>query len=641
MNPTSDRTNVTDTGYTFGGKDYQKETRLDAFNNPYTLDVVKGSAPAFNTVPSTTPNVSTTTVSNENKKKQATNMLNTVNQMTESRGQKSDGVSVKNPDGTLVTDNYQEPTLPMNASPIYGTVNGVANRIIGYNQSDPKSGSQTPTYFDSNSSTPAQSPEDQQMNAILDQMKATTDANTARQVSAIQQRFEMLRQQQKQINAGQEAGIKNALLMGGVTGKGSSSQYAPISSEGIVTAQLNYGVQQLAELDSKEQDLINEAQRAGESQNFQILEKKLAMIEKTKAAKDEVAKKLNEKIAEQTAKARETMLQMQKDTSISDLYTSGVTDTSSIIKELNKAGINVTAKEVNDSLKNTGISEIQDLAQKAAGFNAPLDVVAKIGQSKSLSEATALAAPYMKDPLETAYKKAQIQKIYQDIQQSGVDKTLNVDPSQLVAYAQEYASTGKIPTGIPKGSFGVIAQVAKESPKQYGEIVSTATGVKPGGETAYTDALANLASATQLAKQLKELDKKRIGGIVSGSVGGVFGSEDQQRYMDLRTQIIDLLSRARSGAALTPQEEKTYGGMLPGRFSEPFGLGVNSDVRIDNFVNNLSADLTNKAAAKGWTIYGVSKVNLNGKEYTVGDIITTPDGRHGRINPDKTITIVQ
>lgn len=348
MNPTSDRTNVTDTGYTFGGKDYQKETRLDAFNNPYTVDVVKGSAPAFNTV----PNVSTTTVSNENKKKQAANMLSTVNQMTESRGQKSDGVSVKNPDGTLVTDNYQEPTLPMNASPIYGTVNGVANRIIGYNQSDLKTGSQTPTYFDSNSSTPAQSPEDQQMNAILDQIKATTDANTARQVSAIQQRFEMLRQQQKQINAGQEAGIKNALLMGGVTGKGSSSQYAPISSEGIVTAQLNYGVQQLAELDSKEQDLINEAQRAGESQNFQILEKKLAMIEKTKAAKDEVAKKLNEKIAEQTAKAREAMIQSTRDNALADLFAQGVTDPGELLKALNANGGDFTLKEIHDGLGN-------------------------------------------------------------------------------------------------------------------------------------------------------------------------------------------------------------------------------------------------------------------------------------------------
>jgi hypothetical protein len=42
--------------------------------------------------------------------------------------------------------------------------------------------------------------------------------------------------------------------------------------------------------------------------------------------------------------------------------------------------------------------------------------------------------------------------------------------------------------------------------------------------------------------------------------------------MDLREQIIDLISRARSGAALTVQEERRYNGMLPSRFDEPLGI---------------------------------------------------------------------
>ena len=75
--------------------------------------------------------------------------------------------------------------------------------------------------------------------------------------------------------------------------------------------------------------------------------------------------------------------------------------------------------------------------------------------------------------------------------------------------------------------------------------------------------LSNLYSVSQLSDQLLALDKERIGGVISGSLGKVFGSGDQARYMDLRSQIVDLLSRARSGAALTVSEERRYSEMLP------------------------------------------------------------------------------
>jgi hypothetical protein len=215
--------------------------------------------------------------------------------------------------------------------------------------------------------------------------------------------------------------------------------------------------------------------------------------------------------------------------------------------------------------------------------------------------------------------------------------TLLSDPAQLVAYAQQYASTGMIPTGLPKGSFGVVSAYAKELPKSQGQILDKATGVTPDKLGAAGDAYGALYSAIELSKQLKELDKKRVGGVVSGTLGKVFGSADQQRYVDLRSQIVDLLSRARSGAALTESEEKRYGNMLPGRFSESFGLGANSDVRIDNFTTALTSDLTNKVNSKGWVVNGISKVDLGGTKYTVGDVIEV-NGVRGRINADGSIT---
>lgn len=587
-----------------------------------------------------TPKVSTTTISNQNKVQQVPKMVNTLNTMAQGRGLTSDGTTTRYADGTIYNDNYQEPTLPPNTTPIYGTVNGQANRIIGYNSSNIATGQQIPTYFDSGTSTPAYSPEEQQFNDLLSQMRASTDAQTARTIASIQNRFETLRSQQKEINRAQQAGVQTALLTGGVTGKGSAAQYTPISSENIMAAQLNYGVQKLAELDSQEQDLIIEAQQAGESQNFKLLETKLAQVEKKREEKAKEAADLNKKIAEQNEKARQALIQSSRDNALADLYSQGVTDPTELLKALNETGGDFTLKEVTEGLKNVApaIDDINKILSTAASNGAPMNVIAKIGQARSVAEATSLASQYLRDPLETAYKKAQIAKIYRDMEESGISQ--QYDPAQLVAYANQYATTGAIPTGIPKGSFGVIAQIAKETPKTKGQIVSNATGVAPTKDSEYASGLATMTSVVDLAKQLKELDKKRVGGVVSGTAGKVFGSEDQQAYVDLREQIVDLLSRARSGAALTVSEETRYKKMLPGRFSEPLGLGVDSDVRIQNFINTVESDLKNKASSKGWSIYGYSTVDIGGNQYKVGDIVDNGTQK-GRVNPDGTITIIQ
>jgi hypothetical protein len=287
--------------------------------------------------------------------------------------------------------------------------------------------------------------------------------------------------------------------------------------------------------------------------------------------------------------------------------------------------------------------DINKVANDASINGAPLEVIAKIGTAQSVIEATMMAGEYLqkaKDPLEQKYKQAQIDKIYQDIATAKLENSGMGDPNSIIAYAQQYAADGKIPSGMPKGSFGVISQIAKELPKQKGQIIDTATGVAPVGDTTLVNALAGLSSVVDLGKQLKELDKERWGGIVSGTLGKVFGNADQQRYVDLRDQIIDLLARARTGAALTTSEEKHYAGMLPDRFSEPFGLGVNSDVRIDNFINAITSDLDNKARAKGWSIYGLSTVDTPLGKKTVGETIEA-NGVVGRVNADGTVTLIE
>lgn len=215
------------------------------------------------------------------------------------------------------------------------------------------------------------------------------------------------------------------------------------------------------------------------------------------------------------------------------------------------------------------------------------------------------------------------------------------DPAQLLAYAQQYASSGTIPSGIPKGTFGLVSQLAKELPKQDGTIVDVNTGTKPNITDVKIDGYAALYDISLKVQQLKELDTQRYKGVVSATLGKVFGSDTQQRYVDLRTEIVDLLSRARTGAALTASEEKFYADQLPGRISNVGPLGADSQTRIDNFASKINSTLDTKLKAQGASIVGFSKVNIGGQQFVVGQIVTNGAGQQGRINADGTITLIQ
>jgi len=203
------------------------------------------------------------------------------------------------------------------------------------------------------------------------------------------------------------------------------------------------------------------------------------------------------------------------------------------------------------------------------------------------------------------------------VAKSSQEENSSFDPANLAAYAQQYAATGQIPTGLPKGTFGVVAQVAKNLPKPVGTLVDINTGIKPSKlNDSQLNGITALYDIQQKVQELKNLDDKRIGGVIPGALGKVFGSNNQAKYIALRDEIIDLLARARTGAALTVDEENRYASMLPGRFSEPFGLGADSDKRIDNFTKNIVNSLDSKLKINGLQIVGygedANKINEAG-----------------------------
>lgn len=461
----------------------------------------------------------------------------------------------------------------------------------------------------------------------LSRMQSGADSSLASQISSIAASFEARKAQMRDINKRSLSSLSDKGIRGG------GSRYAGEINQGILSAEERAGVSRLTEIDAAEQAAIAQAQGAKDEKDWRVFSEKMNLLKEKRQEKQTVIQQLQKSVLEQQQKAQEQETQFQKDSAIAGIVESGVTDPISIMRQLRSSGLGITFNDV------ANITDKVNQAEKFfPGIVGELQAAIKAG---FVPEGTSLADyAYMKDPMaamDMEYKQAEIDKIKSELNENGID----ADPVQVSAYANEYAATGKIPTGVPKGMFGIIAQAAKEAPKNTGVIVDRNTGVKSSATNdTLQGAYGNLYSVIELANELKELDKKRWGGVIAGTAGKVFGSQDQARYMDLRGQMVDLLARARSGAALTPSEEERYSEMLPGRFSESFGLGTDSEVKIDNFIKNITSDLSNKLDTQGLAIYGFTKIKIGNREYTVGDVVTNADGSAGRILPDGSISLL-
>ena len=373
-----DNTNKT---YTATENGVAKNYALNPSSNLFEEVKTTAAQPAYD--------VSTTTISNANKIKQVPSLLNQLNQYAQ-RGRTTDAYgNIVNPDGSMVQQ-YEEPSLPPGSTPIYGSVDGIPNRIVGYNSTDRSTGVTTPNYFNESKYTP----EEQSQIDILDQMKATTDKNTAAMIENIKQKFEIRRQQQERINQAQEAGQRAVLLQGNKEGQGSSAQFAPLSSGSIMTSRLSYGVQQLAELDQEEADLVLQAQTAGDNQNYKIMEQKLALIDKKREEKAKVAEQINKDLIEQNKKARDAAIQSTRDSSVASLYSQGITDPTQILDYLNSNGGDFTSKEVADILKNIVPQGLDDLVKTMRNNGAPGDVISQVINPPNISDAYKAAGAY-------------------------------------------------------------------------------------------------------------------------------------------------------------------------------------------------------------------------------------------------------
>lgn len=201
---------------------------------------------------------------------------------------------------------------------------------------------------------------------LLAQMQKTSDKRTSEDISRISSSMGRLRADQEAANASGLASIKQVLNLGG------SSRYAPISSQGTVGAAINSGIRAIADINSREEELISQARRAQEDNDYQLLGQKLSLIENVRREKAAAT-------AELETTARDAVRQSSRDNAIAGLVQQGITDPVKVLDFLNfdQQGNQIgdfTIAEVTKAMKSlndvggSGINSLYKLDNKAIGL---------------------------------------------------------------------------------------------------------------------------------------------------------------------------------------------------------------------------------------------------------------------------------
>lgn len=130
----------------------------------------------------------------------------------------------------------------------------------------------------------------------LAEMQKTSDRYTRDSISDIQSKFAQREAQQEASNLQNLAGVRQTLNLSG------SSRYAPVSSQGIVSAQEAAGIRALTEIDAMERQAINEARQAQSTNDYKLLETKLDHLETVRTEKAKAIADLQKEMRESEQK---------------------------------------------------------------------------------------------------------------------------------------------------------------------------------------------------------------------------------------------------------------------------------------------------------------------------------------------------
>jgi hypothetical protein len=288
-------------------------------------------------------------------------------------------------------------------------------------------------------------------------------------------------------------------------------------------------------------------------------------------------------------------------------------------------------------------NELADLKKNALlNTNDPQKLVA-ISNADSIEDLAAIGVS-LKDPREVlALENASLQN--QRLRQE-IEGTNNIgESSDLIAYAAQYADTGKLPSPselkLAGLSVGQVTEVAKQLPKPKGALVSKNTGTKSSALSPTEEA--GIIALNEIVNQTLPSLKDRFGKISPGILGRVgavlYTTQDRQDYRTFRQEFLSKLLVARSGAAVTEQEYERYAALVPSELGNAFlgGLSNKGGKTLNSLEQSMKTTLDNNLNSKQLSIYGYSKVNVNGVERTVGEVLDI-GGQKYRVLPDGNLT---
>lgn len=267
VNPNGDRTNVTADGYTFNGQNYVKQTRYDGNGNPYTVDVISGTANN-----GSTPNKNTPSSNNGTPANTGSSTDTTATQPVNPFAPNGDGSAVTG--STANTDGSQTVTYAngTTADFIHDANGNLQPKNAGSNTAGVTTGNMSmvdPSLraeYDKNNAQLTQQASDAKTAVANAVATMQNDPAALAAASNIQRQFDVLIKQMQD---------KNSMLLGTYRTNGARSgmlQYANDMYSNFMSMEMDKATTRIGDLQSKEFDPINKSNQAYKDKDVKALD---------------------------------------------------------------------------------------------------------------------------------------------------------------------------------------------------------------------------------------------------------------------------------------------------------------------------------------------------------------------------------
>lgn len=305
-------------------------------------------------------------------------------------------------------------------------------------------------------------PESQKINDLFAGLKQSLDASTKKQVDVIEQNHSLLVGAQQSANESTAGALRTSLLNAG-------GKFTPMDMGGRMLNETSMGLQRIAALDAQENSQLAAASKAQADGDQQLFDKALADVQATRTKKQDAAQKIIDTQQARIEKSQDDQIKASRESAISDLFSQGITDPSTIQKYLNEApGAggkgDFTLGEITGALTSMVAKAppgVADLVKTLQTNGAPSDVIQKVLGSANMNAAYAAAGDYANGGTgiigEYNYYRAQAKQNGQVPVDFNTYQNEDANRKKSVAVTNNYNGTGAPGTLSKEGQAWVTA----------------------------------------------------------------------------------------------------------------------------------------------------------------------------------------